>query len=455
MREPSPAEGHESSGRSSFFQRLWTSAGSARTAVFLLCILAFLSALGTLIPQNESGEFYAGKYGMLPGRLIIASSLDTMYYAWWFLLLLVLVAINLVVSNMKRLETLRGLSKKKGAAAPGRAYFLNSPLAVRFTAKDDDEKIRADLEQALRRLGYRLKREPRGDEVCYLAEKGALRRWGSLVTHTGILIVFLGVIYGHWPGNGFSGTAHMTPHGEDSLFELTQAGFSLKMLDTGSKSDEKGRPLDYFSIVEVQKEGKKVLGHTIRVNDPLEFEGVKFYQSDFGVLGFYLDVEGPDGVAQNVPVHLTMEGAPDMDLPIEVPGTDLSLFLHRYIPDGQGAEVFLYEHFVMDSYNKWVAKGWVSKGTPLSYKGYRISMGNQVCYSGLQYRKDPGVPLVWAGFFLMILGLALSFYVTEKTIHILVLPGEGEHSILAVTHSPADEDFDEELSALRKSWKEH
>ncbi|GEM_PF-1118569 len=459
-----------SSGRSHFLQGLWTSAGSARTAVFLLILLAISSALGTLITQNESRAFYEERYGIPAAKLILAASLDNVYSAWWFLLFLVLVATNLVVSNIKRLEILRRHFGKGRVTALGRAFFLKSSKTLKFTVKGDDERIRTGLEQALHPMGFRLQRESKGDEVFYLAEKGTLRRWGSLVTHTGILIVFLGVIYGHWPGSGFSGMAYMSPLEQDSIFELEKAGFSLKMLDTGSKMDRMGRPLDYYSRVEVQKDGKKMLEKTIRVNEPLKFAGVKFYQTDFGVIGFYLDIKGPDGLIHKVPVHLTMEGTPDMDLPVPVPGTELSLFLHRFYPDldepegkrknlsmsyiNPAAEVFVYENFAMDAYNRWKAKGLVSNGNPLHYRNYIISMGALISYSGLKYRKDPGVPIVWAGFSIMILGLVMSFYLTEKTIRILILAGEHGQNLVIGTHSPIDESFDEEISALQKTLKE-
>ena len=51
---------------------------------------------------------------------------------------------------------------------------------------------------------------------------------------------------------------------------------------------------------------------------------------------------------------------------------------------------------------------------PVSYKGYTLYQSgynpNDLSYTSLQVVKDPGIPVVYAGFSLMIVGLFIVFY---------------------------------------------
>jgi cytochrome c biogenesis protein len=251
--------------------------------------------------------------------------------------------------------------------------------------------------------------------------------------------------------------------------DVKQAGFSIRLLDTGSKSDEKGRPLDYYSRVEVLEGGRRIFEKTLRVNDPLEYKGVKFYQSNYGVLGFNLDVKNPAGRLTTMPIKLTPEGVPDVAGPEQVEGTNLFVFLHNFYPDmaekdgkvtnlsmnydHPAAQVFIYENFSMDHGNQYKAKGWVSSGNPLKYKNYTVSMGDLVNYTGLQYRKDPGIQVVWTGFMITILGLFMSFYLTNKTMRLLLKKDGKSTAAYLLTYSSLQEGFEREIESIKKALK--
>lgn len=452
-------------GKISSLLPFWTFMGSARMAVFLLVLCAFSSAIGTLLPQNQESGFYLKNYGHLWGGLILALHLDNLYYALWFIVLLALVAINLIISNMRRLESLRRGSRDVKAAL-GIPFFVSSPHSSKMKIPADCERAQASLENSLRSLRYSLVKEQEDQNVYYYAHKGIIRRWGSIVTHTGILVIFLGVIYGHLPGMGFMGMATLSTEGHEGTFELP--GFSLKLLETGAKFNEQGRPTDFYSRVEVFEGGARVLEKTIRVNDPLEYRGIKFYQSSYGVQGFSLNVNEPDGKKERIPIGLGPGGIPQVTFPIQVGGTNIFLFLHHFYPDlaerdgkmvnlsmnynNPGAHVYVFEDFSMDRRNQWKARGWVSAGAPLTYDGLVVEMGDLIRSTGLQYRKDPGVPLVWLGFVITTLGLFMSFYSVEKTIRIVLIPETGE--MYVQTSSRLAEDFERELSAIKKISEE-
>ena len=64
-----------------------------------------------------------------------------------------------------------------------------------------------------------------------------------------------------------------------------------------------GMPSEYHSTLSVfDLNGQKILDKRIRVNDPLTFHGITFYQSSYGAI--------PDGQGKDHPEHQAQERAP-------------------------------------------------------------------------------------------------------------------------------------------------
>ena len=63
------------------------------------------------------------------------------------------------------------------------------------------------------------------------------------------------------------------------------------------------------------------------------------------------------------------------------------------------------------------------KFNPEAFSPYRFSLTGleTVYYTGLQANRDPGVPIVWAGCFLMVSGLFVTFFMSHKRVWVRVL----------------------------------
>ena len=71
-----------------------------RFAIFILLLIAFSSSLGSFIEQDEIFSFYKQNYpinkpiyGFIDVNFILFFGLDHIYRTWWFLFLLILLAI--------------------------------------------------------------------------------------------------------------------------------------------------------------------------------------------------------------------------------------------------------------------------------------------------------------------------------------------------------------------------
>ncbi|MDI6795959.1 MAG: cytochrome c biogenesis protein ResB, partial [Desulfatibacillaceae bacterium] len=77
---------------------------SVKLSVFLFIILALASVSGTIIPQGQSPEAHQAVFGRAYGFMNAMGFFDV-FRAWWFQLVLVLLAANLVVCSLKRLPS--------------------------------------------------------------------------------------------------------------------------------------------------------------------------------------------------------------------------------------------------------------------------------------------------------------------------------------------------------------
>ncbi|MCX7973393.1 MAG: cytochrome c biogenesis protein ResB, partial [Candidatus Aminicenantes bacterium] len=71
---------------------------SLKVAIALIIILTGASILGTLIPQGRSPDEYFLRYGQL-ANLFEKLQLTKLYSSFWYLALLVLLALNLILCS--------------------------------------------------------------------------------------------------------------------------------------------------------------------------------------------------------------------------------------------------------------------------------------------------------------------------------------------------------------------
>ncbi|MBI2252724.1 MAG: cytochrome c biogenesis protein ResB, partial [Armatimonadetes bacterium] len=289
---------NNNNSKDNFWKEFWDFLGSAKLAVFMVVILAIVSALGTLIPQGESHRFYIQKFGEALGHLILKIGFSDLYHQSWFLFLLFLLGINLIVSNIRRYKNLINQARFLKVNL-GTLFFQKSKNIKIFKNSLNLEEAQKKLEEILKSLHYKIKKEKdQNGNIFYYAQKGVFKKWGSFYTHLGILIIFLGAIYGNLPGKGFSKYANIS---EGETFKVPEGNFSLKLKKFTLKFDQKGRPLDFASVVDLLDfNNKLVLSKTIRVNNPLEYQGIKFYQSNYGVDNIQMEITSPKKIKEKI-----------------------------------------------------------------------------------------------------------------------------------------------------------
>jgi cytochrome c biogenesis protein len=443
---------------------------SVRLSVTLLLVLAATSILGTLIPQDLAAEAYIHQYGQGWFRLLRFLGLTDMYRSWWFQLILLLLAVNLLVCSLKRFPgTWYYVRHKPKGFEPGR--FRSLKQHCEFTASKPAGQI-MDAYAALVSRRFPKPILAQTDKGFTLfAEKGRASRLGPYVVHLG----FLGILFGGLIGSvwGFKTHANL-PEGETLSVVRVEGeeghrplGFALRCDDFNITyyDQEKGRkgrnlrPKEYRSTLTVLEDGTPLFTKDILVNTPLRHRGVNIFQSSYGKTDpreVELSLENQK-TGMTYPLTVPMgkttpfpEGAGEFALEeyrdgFHIRGMDIGpVFILWTRPQG-GEEDRSILPVNMPGFDK--RRGGAFAINVVSYK--------QGEYTGLQITHDPGVGIVYTGFIFLILGCVATFYTSHKQVCLeAVEDGGGTRIVVAGRASKNKIGFARELDSLAKLLSE-
>ncbi len=273
-----------------FTGRIWNFFTSLKSVILLLLILSVLSIAGTIIEQNKPLQEYYEVFKPSTVALFNSLGLLDMYHSWWFISCLGLLALNIVACTMDRYAPIMsGLRGKNLILDEALEKTLNPKDKIKYALPVDDVEKKV-LELAEKGFG--------GQPVVtitedgsrhYFFEKGKYSRLAFFFTHVSVLLIFVGALVGSF--FGFKGYVNI--YEGETIGRLETRTGQIKTLDFSVKCNAftadfypNGMPKDYISDLSVINDGKEVLRKNIKVNDPLSFQGITFYQSSYGSLPY-------------------------------------------------------------------------------------------------------------------------------------------------------------------------
>jgi len=433
---------------------------SLRLAIGLFITIAIVAAVGTVIPQGEPGERYVAAYGEFVARWLRTLGLTDLYHAWWFAGLLVLLCVNSLTCFFQRFPAIwRSVRQDKTQVAL--PFILGLGHHITLEVGGDKDGVIRELALALAGRGYQTSLATSENEAALFARKGIMGRIGAHVAHLSVPVILLGgligVLFGFKDfGAGVEGDTYYIAQGD---FHLRVDRFWMDYYDTGAVKS-------YNSTLTVIDQGQEILTKTIRVNDPLEYKGIRFYQSSYG------DVwDRVEKVRVLVSDRETGRMLRDvlLDWRKETVLEDLGLTL--------AATEFVAD-FGFDPHKKAVysrsiehrnpaVKITVAEGDHLSASPWLLyEFPNLVQvqgskfdfelvgymprkFTGLQIAKDPGAWLVWVGSTMLVVGLTLSACIYHRRLWVKVRRGN-QGSVVYVggsTHK-SEMDFNREFTSI-------
>lgn len=378
-----------------------------RLAIVLLLVIAAFSISGTVIEQGQSAAYYQANYpedpalfGFLSWKVILWVGLDHVYRTWWFLALLILFGASLTACTFTRqLPALRWFSRTWNFYSQPR-QFQKFALSAELQQVDVKELV-----PLLKKRRYQIFQE--GNKLY--AHKGIVGRVGPIVVHAAMLLVLIGAIIGAM--TGFM-AQEMVPSGATfQVKNVVDAGpwalsqvpkdWSVKVNRFWIDYTPNGTIDQFYSDLSVlNAEGAEVDRQTIHVNKPLRYKGVTFYQADWSIAGVQFRVN-------NSPLITLPMAQLDTNGQGRLWGTwiptkpDLSSGVSVIAKDLQGTLL------VYDMQGKLVAT--VREGMSTDVNGVTLAITQVIGSTGLQIKADPGIPIVYLGFGLLMLGVIMSY----------------------------------------------
>ena len=379
-----------------------------RVAIVLLLVIASTSGVGTAIPQREPAELYHRLYdpqpwlGLLNADGVLALQLDHVYSSGWFLGLLAWLALALLLCSWRRQwPALQAALRWIDYSSPRQL----SKLSVAETLSTDTPKTSLDrLAGLLQSQGWQIQRHD--DRLA--ARKGLLGRVGPLLVHAGMVVLMLGAAWGALGGQ--RAEQYLAPGRSLELMDSRGSSQLTLALDHFSiQRDPAGRPEQFTSqlrILEGDGSGGSLLKQAeISVNHPLRFQGVTMYQADWALATISLQL------GKSPLLELPLQSFPQL-------GEQIWGIVLPTRPDGSepvllslGSEQGPVEIYGADG----ISLARLAPGGPaVEVKGLPIRVESVLPASGILLKRDPGVPLVYAGFAIALAGGGLSLLATRQ-----------------------------------------
>jgi len=258
-------------------------------SILILALIAFASSFGSFIEQDEPKNFYEINYplekpiyGFVNSKLILTLGLDHVYNTWWFLLLLLILGLSLIGCTLTRQFPLVQNSKE---------YFFrkqsNSFLKLPFSIKlKKNFYLKELILSKLQKLNLYLYQK---GELIY-GYKGLIGRISPILVHISLIIILGGSTLGAF--KNFK-AQEILPKGE--VFHIQnplKIGRLTPLPNITTRVNEfwvdyKNNKINQFysNLSILDNYGNELKNQTISVNNPIRFNNIDFYQSDWNLLG--------------------------------------------------------------------------------------------------------------------------------------------------------------------------
>ena len=164
---------------------------SMRFAISLLTVICIASVIGTVLKQGEPLSNYVNQFGPFWAQAFSLVSLNTVYSAWWFLLILAFLVVSTslciarntpkILVDVKHLKEDMREQSLKAFGHRAQAALAESP-----------EAAARRIGQTLVQSGWKVKLQQRRTGWMVAAKKGSANKLGYIAAHSAIVLVCIG-----------------------------------------------------------------------------------------------------------------------------------------------------------------------------------------------------------------------------------------------------------------------
>jgi cytochrome c biogenesis protein len=391
-------------------QKIFRLVADLRVSIFILLLISFFSILGTIIEQDQSLEIYKTNYpltnpvfGFLTWDRILKFGLDHVYKTWWFFTLIFLFGLSLISCTfLQQLPSLKIARRCQFFRTTGQFYRLKI-----FTTLNNFSFNK--ILSRIKKNQYSIFQQ-KNIIYCY---KGLIGRIAPILVHFSMILVLLGTIIGSL--FGFK-AQELVPKTESfHIQNILNNGQLTVIPKTSARINDfwitytKNRTVSQFysDISVLDYQGNETNRKTISVNYPLIHNSVYYYQTDWNLIGLRFQN------AQNEIIEYPL---------INLLNNQNKVWLtwissNKSLNEGIIAIVDNLEGYcsIYDETGKFL--GNIELNETVNLKS-PLTLVEIISSTGLQIKTDPGIPIIYSGFFFLMLSTLIS-YITYSQIWII------------------------------------
>ena len=409
-------------------RKTWQTLSSIKTGVILIILVVIFSAAGTVILQRPmtDPDDMARAYSPAMLRFLDAAGLTDVFHARWFVALMILVSLSIIAASVERFpNSWRYFARPY--KSPDEGFRRVLPVHATIAIADEEQGLGA-AERALRRSGFKAERIVRTDSFSLFSERNRISEMAVYIVHASLLLIFLGGIIDAL--YGWKGFLMLSPGKASNQIEMKNGitkdlPFAIRCDAAGEDTYADGTPKKYWSKLAVVADGREMSRKEIVVNDPLVYNGVRFYQATYGRTGkleklVLSATPAKGGTPQEISLATNETVALDGDTNVQ---------LVEFIPDYVVQDGHVYTrsndienpavHLIVTSAKtKASVNYWLPEipgidqnaSSPYTFQPKDLKTG---VFTGLEVSHEPGQWSVWGGVILMAIGLTFVFYVVH------------------------------------------
>ena len=294
---------------------------SMRFSISLLTVICIASVIGTVLKQQEPLTNYVNQFGPFWAQVFSLASLNTVYSAWWFLLILAFLVVSTslcIARNTPKILADFSQLKEDVREQSLKAFGHRAQAAL----AEPPEAAARRIGQTLVQSGWKVKLQHRNAGWMVAAKKGSANKLGYIAAHSAIVLICIGGLLdgdmivraqmllngkSTYTGGGLivdvpvahrlsernptfranllvaegtqSSTAILNQPGGILLQELP---FAIELQKFSVEYYSTGMPKLFASdiVIHDKDTGEKIPAR-VEVNHPANYKGVEIYQSSF------------------------------------------------------------------------------------------------------------------------------------------------------------------------------
>ena len=389
-------------------QKFFRLVADLRFSIFILLLISFCSIIGTVIEQDQSIETYKINYsltnpvlGFLTWDRIIQFGFDHVYKTWWFFLLIFLFGLSLISCTF--------LQQFPSLKIARRCQFF------RTTKQFYPLKISTILNNfSFNKILLRIKQnqysifQQKNIAYCY---KGLIGRIAPIMVHLSMILVLLGTIIGSF--FGFKAQEVIPKTENFHIQNILNNGQLTFIPKTPTRINDfwitytKNKTVSQFysDISVLDNQGNEIDRKTISVNSPLIYKNVYYYQTDWNLIGLRLQNKTNEIIQYPL---------------MNILNNQNKVWLTWISDNNNGGFIGIIDN--LEGYCSFYNQtGNFLGNIELNETGnlkQPITLLEIISSTGLQIKTDPGIPIIYGGFFFLMLSTLIS-YITYSQVWII------------------------------------